>query len=167
VFCLSNKHVLYEGKPALLPTHLGIKDPLHVFQPLVNDIRTGFSIELGWVVLQDVLQAPFQVERFWFKAVDRGSGHALLQLLEGLHVLPLSSLRSQPCCHHLLHNQLLLLHRCFLTLHGSLMLLHHSITWNHNLYCPCNIWCIDPMRLMICTRRCHITWNTGKTISQA
>jgi len=128
--------------------------------PLVCGVRTSLPIKLCRVVLQKILQAPLPDCRSWFRTKHRGSRPVLLQLAEGLHMLPMSILNSYSRSLHLLHHCLLLLKRRRLSLHGCLMLLHHRNTLlrhscYHRLYSSGDIRCVPLGWLRSSTRRCH------------
>ena len=132
---LSREHVHREHQPVLYRAHLRIIDALQVLQLLVCGVRTSLPVKLRRVVFQKVLQTPLPNCRSWFRTEHRGSRLVLLQLTEGLHVLPMSILSSYSRSLHLLHHSLLLLQRRRLSLHGCLMLLHHRNTLlRHSCY---------------------------------
>jgi len=171
VLNLSCEQIDSESKSALIWAPLSIEDALHVFHPLVCQVRTCLPIKLSWLMFQEILQAPFMGWRLGVRIVHRSTNHVFLQLTEGLHMLPLSSLRRQPRNLHLLHHHLLLLKRGMLALYRRLMLLHHGIALlcqgcSHNLNRSCEVlpialtgWRRSHMR------GCHITGHTEGTIS--
>jgi len=67
MICLVGEHVHYKGQSVISSAHLGVKNPFHVFQPLIYSIRAGFAIKLHWMLFQKVLQTPLPGWRSWLK----------------------------------------------------------------------------------------------------